>query len=165
MGHLPHLRREHLDRLVLSSAEQASAVLVGLARVWREDPQGVAAQLADLAELDDAARAEAHLDGLGHAEHARDDLADQLLTEAGGAEFHLRANRDRRAAHEARRIAEEARRMADVLDAYANRITVEVEDAQDQRNTAQDAELATLRAQLGHARPSVTLAYQLARPA
>lgn len=98
MGRLPTLRREHPDRLVLDSSQQTIPVLVALARAWREDPEGVGALFADIADRDDQARAEAHLDGLGNAEHARDQIADQLLTEAGGAEFHLRTDRDRLAA-------------------------------------------------------------------
>lgn len=148
MGYLPTLRTDHQDRLVLNAAEQAGTVLVGLARAWREDRDGIAAQLADLAELDDAARGEVQLDGLGNAEHARDQIADQLLTEAGGAEFHLRTDRDRLAAHQARRIAEEARDMADTLEGHAHAITIEVEDAERERAARQDAELMNLRAQL-----------------
>jgi hypothetical protein len=165
MGHLPHLRHEHPDRLVLSSDQQASAVLIGLARTWLEDRDGIAALLTDLAMWDNLARVDGHPDGTGHAEHARDDVAAQLLAEAGGADFHLRADRDRHAAHQARRTAEEARRMADALDAHAHRITVEVEDAEDRRSAERDAELAALRGQLGHSHLGATLAYQQARPA
>lgn len=148
MGRLPTLRREHPDRLVLDSSQQIIPVLVALARAWREDPEGVGALFADIADRDDQARAEAHLDGLGNAEHARDQIADQLLTEAGGAEFHLRTDRDRLAAHQARRIAEEARDMADTLEGHAHAITIEVEDAERERAARQDAELMNLRAQL-----------------
>lgn len=164
MGTLPTLNAEHPGRVVLDASAQAIPVVIGLARAWREDPNGITALLADLAELD-AGRAQAHPDGLGDVEHARDDVARQLLTEAGGADFHLRAERDRLAAHQARRIAEEARRMADALDAHAHRITVEVEDAEDRRSTRRDAELASLRAQLSHAGPGATLAYQHTRSA
>ncbi|MFF4504854.1 hypothetical protein [Streptomyces sp. NPDC001401] len=150
MGHLPTLRSEHPDRLVLDSAQQVTPVLIALARAWREDPVGIGALFADIADRDDQARAEAHLDGLGDGEHARDQLADELLTEVGGAEFHLGRTCDRRAAHQARRIAEEARRMADILDAQANWITIEVEEAERQRAARDNAELRRLRALLGH---------------
>ncbi|WP_405526818.1 hypothetical protein OG426_30550 [Streptomyces canus] len=150
MGHLPTLRREHPDRLVLDSAQQVTPVLIALARAWREDPVGIGALFADIADCDDQARAEVHLDGLGDAEHARDQLADQLLTEAGGAQFHLGRTRDRHAAHQARRIAEEARRVADILDQHANLITIEVEEAERERAARDTAELRCLRALLGH---------------
>jgi hypothetical protein len=131
MGHLPTLRPEHPKGLVLDSAQQVTPVLIALARAWREDPVGTGALFADIADRDDQARAEAHLDGLGFGEHARDQLADQLLAELGGAKFHLGRTRDRHAVHQARRIAEEARHVADILDAHANWITIEVEEAEE----------------------------------
>ncbi|MFI5799086.1 hypothetical protein [Streptomyces sp. NPDC051677] len=149
MGHLPTLRREHPDCMVLDSAQQVTPVLIGLARAWREDPVGVGALFADIADRDDQARADAHLDGLGDAEHARDQLADELLAAAGGAQFHLDRTRDRNAAHQARRIAEEARRMADILDQHANLITMEVEEAERERAARDEAQLLRLRAMLG----------------
>lgn len=162
MGHLPALRAEHPGRLVLDATAQALPALTGLACAFRADPDGIGALLADLADLDDSARTEAHLDGLGHAEHARDQVAEQLLREAGGAELHLHPDRDRHAAHQARRIAEEARRIADRLDRHASGITVEVEDAERRRAAEQAAELATLRARLGHLGCQASLASQLA---
>ncbi|MGW1157796.1 hypothetical protein ACWD48_06120 [Streptomyces sp. NPDC002519] len=151
MGHLPVLRHEHQNRLVMDSSHLVTPVLIALARAWRDDPEGVGALFADIADRDDQARAEAHLDGLGEGEHARDQLADQLLTEAGGAQFHLSQVRDRHAAHQARRIAEEARRMADSLDAHAHWITVEVETAEGQRAARYEAELRYVRGLLGAA--------------
>jgi hypothetical protein len=150
MGHLPTLRHEHPGRLALDSASQVTPVLIALARTWREDPVGIAALFADIADRDDQARAEVHLDGLGDAEHARDRLADELLTEVGGAQFHLDRTRDRHAVHQARRIAEEARRLADILDQHANLITIEVEEAERRRAAQDQAELRCLRALLGH---------------
>jgi hypothetical protein len=150
MGHLPTLRREHRDRMVLDAAQQVTPVLIALARAWREDSEGIGALFADIADRDDQARAEAHLDGLGDAEHARDRLADQLLAEVGGAQFHLGRTRDRYAVHQARRIAEEARRMADILDAHANWIAIEAEEAERLRAAQDAAELQYLRARLGH---------------
>ncbi|MGW4140007.1 hypothetical protein ACWELV_24870 [Streptomyces mirabilis] len=150
MGHLPTLRRGHRDRMVLDAAQQATPVLIALARAWREDSEGIGALFADIADRDDQARAEAHLDGLGDAEHARDQLADQLLAKAGGAQFHLGRTRDRYAAHQARQIAEEARRMADILDAHANWIEIEVEEAERLRAAQDAAGLQYLRARFGH---------------
>ncbi|MEU2857606.1 hypothetical protein ABZ672_04135 [Streptomyces mirabilis] len=143
MGHLPTLRREHRDRMVLDAAQQVTPVLIALARAWREDSEGIGALFADIADRDDQARAEAHLDGLGDAEHARDQLADQLLAEVGGAQFHLGRTRDRHAVHQ-------ARRMADILDAHANWIAIEVEEAERLRAAQDAAELQYLRARLGH---------------
>jgi hypothetical protein len=148
MGYLPTLRREHRDRLVLDAAEQATTVLIGLARAWRADPEAIDALLGELAQLNDCVRDEVHLDGLGHAEHARDQIVEQLLTEAGGTQLHLGPKRDRRAAHQARRIAKEARGMADALDVHANAITIEVENAESERTARQEAELMHLRARL-----------------
>ncbi|MGW1801676.1 hypothetical protein ACWCQN_38610 [Streptomyces sp. NPDC001984] len=146
MGHLPVLRHEHPNRLVMDSGHLVTPVLIALARAWREDPEGIGALFADIADRDDQARAEAHLDGLGEGEHARDQLADQLLAEAGGAQFHLDRARDRHAAHQARRIAEEARRMADTLDQHANLITIEVEERERERAARHAAEMRYLRA-------------------
>src|SRR4051812_26441387 len=113
MGYLPHLRREHPDRLILDAAQQATGVLVGLARAWREDPAGIDTLLGEIADLDDLSRSPVRDGGVGLAEsaHALDQVAEQLLPEAGGAQFPLSTKRDRHAAHQARRIAEEARRM------------------------------------------------------
>lgn len=163
MGTLPTLNAEHPGRVVLDASAQAVPVLIGLARAWCEDPEGITALLGDLADLD-AGRAGAHPGELEDIEHARDGVARQLLTEAGGADFHLRAERDRLAAHQARRVAEEARRMADALDAHAHRITVKVEEADDRRAVQRDAELVALRAQLGHSTVGATPAYQANRP-
>ncbi|MEU6318073.1 hypothetical protein [Streptomyces sp. NPDC047009] len=160
MGHLPVLRSEHPNRLVMDYGQLVAPVLIALARAWREDPEGVGALFADIADRDDQARTEAHLDGLGEGEHARDQLADQLLAEVGGAQFHLRQTCDRHAAHQARRIAEEARRMAGSLDAHAHWITVAVETAEEERTARYEAELLHLRAlrdQLGHAPVAATL--------
>ncbi|GHE80041.1 hypothetical protein GCM10014715_39230 [Streptomyces spiralis] len=158
MSNLPALRREAPDRLVLDSAQQVTPVLIALARAWREDPVGIGALFGDIADHDDTARAQAHLDGLGEAEHARDQLADQLLAEVGGAGFHLDHTRDRHAAHQARRIAEEARRMADLLDAHAHWITIEVEEAEREQTARQLAELRYLQGVLRAAGLPVRLA-------
>lgn len=162
MGHLPTLRREHPDRMVLDASEQVATVLIGLARAWYANPAAVDALFAGIAKLDGCVRDEIELDGLGSAEHARDQLVDQLVTEAGGADFHLSPERDRHAAHQARRIAEEARRMAAALDAHANAITVEVEAAEREHNARQEAELAYLRAQIANPGPRPALAPVLA---
>ncbi|MDX2849270.1 hypothetical protein PV342_12525 [Streptomyces sp. PA03-3a] len=145
MGHLPTPRSEDKDRLVLDSAAQAIPVLIGLAHAWREEPKAVDSLLADIADQDDQARAEAHLDGLGSAEHVRDQLADQLLARAGGAQFWLDRASDRHAAHQARRIAEEARRLADRLDRHAHLLTLQVEKAERERAARDAAETAYLR--------------------
>ncbi|WP_324787161.1 hypothetical protein [Streptomyces sp. H51] len=151
MGHLPSLRRDHQDRLVLDSAQQVTPVLIALARTWRDDPIGFGALLTDIADRDDAARAEAHLDGLGDAEHVRDQLADRLLATVGGAQFRLDRAPSRHAAHQARRIAEEARLLADLLDQHANLITMQVEELEQERAARQTAEIRRLRAVLAAA--------------
>ncbi|MFD3455788.1 hypothetical protein ACFWVC_26870 [Streptomyces sp. NPDC058691] len=165
MGYLPHLRhdREHPDRLVLDAAQQATGVLVGLARAWREDPAGIDTLLGEIADLEDRSRAAVRGGaGLADSVHAVDQVAEQLLAEAGGAQFQLSIKRDRHAAHQARRIAEEARRMADALDLHANTITREVEDAEDRRTARREAELAQARALLAPLGRDITAAEQFA---
>ncbi|MGW3657186.1 hypothetical protein ACWD6R_16495 [Streptomyces sp. NPDC005151] len=156
MGHLPTLRRDHPDRIVLDSHQQVTTVLIDLAGAWRRDPDAIGGLLSQLIEHDDLVRDEVEPERLGDIEHARDQIADQLLTEAGGAEFHLSPRRDRHAAHQARRIAEEARRMADVLDAHANAIAIEVDDADRAQFYRAQAEIQRLRAQLKEARTNAT---------
>ncbi|WP_406515580.1 hypothetical protein OH809_24950 [Streptomyces sp. NBC_00873] len=167
MSYLPTLRREHPDRMVLDASAQAATVLIGLVNAWFANPEAIDALLVEVARLDECVREGIQLGVLGSAEHARDQLVDRLVTEAGGAEFHLSPKRDRYAAHQARRIAKEARRMAAALDGHANAIDVEVEAAERERSARQEAELMRLRAQLanpGH-QPALPPALALQHPA
>jgi hypothetical protein len=166
MCHLPTLRREHPDRMVLDASGQATLVLIGLARAWSANPQVVDGLFAELAKLDECARNGIQLED-GSAEHVRDQVARQLLTEAGGAEFHLSPKRDRDAAHQARQIAEEARRMAAALDAHANAIDVEADAAERKHIARQGAELKRLQGQIANLtpEPALTPAPPLQHPA
>lgn len=162
MGHLPTLRREHPDRMVLDASGQVATVLIGLARAWYNNPVAVDELFGELAKLDKCVHGEAELDGLGSAEHARDLLVDQLVAEAGGADFHLSPKRDRDAARQARRIAEEARRMAAALDGHANAIDVQAEAAERERIARQKAELERLQARIANLTPEAAPAPVLA---
>lgn len=145
MCHLPTLRREHPDRMALDASGQAVPVLIGLARTWYARPLAVGGLLAELAKLDECVRDGIQLEDDGSAEHARDQVARQLLAEAGGADFHLSPKCDRGAAHQARQIAEEARRVAAALDAHANAIDVEADAAERKHIARQKAELRRLQ--------------------
>lgn len=123
MGYLPKFRRHRGGCAVLDASEQAHTLLRDLADLYYEDPEGVGDMLITIRDLDNAAEAERHLDGLGHAEHDRDDLVQQLLNEIGGAEFHF----DHRIAHysvmQARRVAHEAAVLAQDLRERAEELT------------------------------------------
>lgn len=56
-------------------------LLVQLARDFEEDPEGLAAELTDIAELDRSAR---HQGSDSHATHERDARVDLLLASLGG---------------------------------------------------------------------------------
>jgi hypothetical protein len=153
--------------MVLDASAQAATVRIALADVWAANPRAIDGLFGELAKLNDCVREGIPLEDLGSAEHARDQVAQQLLAEAGGAAFHLSPKRDRRAAHQARRIAEEARRMAAALDHHANAIDVEVEAAERERNARQEAELMRLRDQIanpGH-QPALPPVLALQHPA
>ncbi|MFF0291043.1 hypothetical protein [Streptomyces sp. NPDC005262] len=154
MCHLPTLRRDHPDRMVLDASAQAATVLIALADVWTANRGTVEGLFAELAKLDECVRDGIQLEDVGSAEHARDLVARQLLAEAGGAEFHLSPKRDRDAAHQARQIAEEARRMATALDAHANAIDVEADAAERKHIARQRAELKRLQGQIANLAPS-----------
>ncbi|MDX3766426.1 MULTISPECIES: hypothetical protein [unclassified Streptomyces] len=157
MCHLPTLRREHPDRMVLDASGQAVPVLIGLARAWSAHPQVIDGLFAELAKLDECVRDGIQLEDDGSAEHVRDQVARQLLTEAGGAEFHLSPKCDRDAAHQARQIAAEARRMAAALDAHANAIDVEADAAERKHIACQKAELKRLQGQIANLTPEPAL--------
>ncbi|WP_326604280.1 hypothetical protein [Streptomyces sp. NBC_01800] len=167
MCHLPTLRRDHPDRMVLDASGQALPVLIGLARAWSDNPQAVGGLFAELAKLDECVRDGAPLGDDGSAEHVRDQVARQLLAEAGGADFHLSPKRDRDAARQARRIAEEARRVASALDGHANAIDVEADATERKRIAAQKAELRRLQGQIAKLvpEPALTPALALQHPA
>ncbi|MFI9149455.1 hypothetical protein [Streptomyces sp. NPDC053367] len=87
--YLPVLRREHKGALVLDGSEVARGQIRALADLYREDPERVGEMLAAIADLGDRAEHERDLDGLGRAEHERDDLVEELLDDIGGAHTHL----------------------------------------------------------------------------
>ncbi|MFD5430315.1 hypothetical protein [Streptomyces sp. NPDC127084] len=124
MSYLPILRRKCGGLLALDGSAAAHRQIRALADLYREDPEGVGDMLIDIADLRDRAECERELDGLGHAEHVRDGIVDELLQEIGGAETRLdgRVNhfalmQARSLAHEARHIAAAAERRADELAA------------------------------------------------
>lgn len=79
----PH--RIHVRRIPtgveLDSSHFISHLLVQLARDFEEDPEGLAAELVEIAELDRSAR---HQGSDSHAIHERDSKVDGLLDELGG---------------------------------------------------------------------------------
>ncbi|MFE2578843.1 hypothetical protein [Streptomyces sp. NPDC059378] len=144
MSYLPILRRRHPDRLVLDSSSQAAPVLIALTRAWREDPVGVGALFADIADRDDQVRSEGHRDDLGDAEYVRDQLVEQLIAKVGGAEFPLSRLCNRNAVRQARRIAAEAQHLADFLDRHADLVTLAIEESELMETARQAAALADL---------------------
>ncbi|WJV48924.1 hypothetical protein [Streptomyces flavofungini] len=124
MTYLPTIRREHKGALVLDGGAAAHEQIRLLADLYREDPEGVGDALTEIADLENQVERERCLDGLGHAEHRRDEIVQELLDEIGGAELHLDPRESHHAlmqarslAHHAQFIADAARRRADELAA------------------------------------------------
>ncbi|MEU6475350.1 hypothetical protein ABZ858_00395 [Streptomyces sp. NPDC047017] len=122
MTYLPILRRGHKGALVLDSNAAASEYIRTLADLYREDPEGIGEMLIRIAELRDRAERERDLDGLGHAEHVRDEIVDDLLDEIGGAEIHLDPRDNHHALMQARRLAYQARQIGDAAQQRADEL-------------------------------------------
>lgn len=112
MSYLPTLRREHKGALVLDGTATARAQIRALADLYREDPEGVGDLLIQIADLGDRAERERDLGGLGYAEHARDEIVEELLDEIGGAQVHLDPRVNHHALMQARSLAFQANQIA-----------------------------------------------------
>ncbi|MFH9227652.1 hypothetical protein [Streptomyces lydicus] len=124
MSYLPTLRREHKGALVLDGSAAAHEQIRTLADLYREDPEGIGDMLIQIADLKDQAERERDLDGLGHAEHIRGEIAAELLNELGGAEIHLDRRDNHHALMQARSLAHQARRIADAAQQRADELAV-----------------------------------------
>ncbi|MGM9465362.1 hypothetical protein [Streptomyces murinus] len=122
MTYLPILRREHKGALVLDGSDAASEHIRALADLYREDPEGVGDMFIRVAELRDQAERERDLDGLGHAEHMRDEIVDELLDEIGGAKVHLDPRDNHHALMQARRLAHQAQQIAGAAQQRADEL-------------------------------------------
>ncbi|WP_411142301.1 hypothetical protein [Streptomyces sp. x-80] len=124
MSYLPTLRREHKGALVLDSSAAAHEQIRALADLYREDPEGVGDMLIRVADLKDRAERERALDGLGHAEHVRDEIVGELLSEIGGGEIHLDPRDNHHALMQARSLAHQARCIANAAQRRADELAV-----------------------------------------
>ncbi|MEW2081067.1 hypothetical protein [Streptomyces sp. NPDC005283] len=122
MSYLPTLRREHKGALVLDGSSAAHEQIRTLADLYREDPEGVGDMLIQIADLKDQAERERDLDGLGRAEHVRDEIVDELLDDMGGAKIHLDPRVNHHALMQARRLAFQAGWIAQAAQGRANEL-------------------------------------------
>ncbi|MEU2558419.1 hypothetical protein ABZ626_03590 [Streptomyces longispororuber] len=136
MTHLPTLRREHKGALVLDGSAAAREYILALADLYREDPEGVGDMLTGIADLKDQVERERILDGLGRAEHARDDMITELLVEIGGAEFHLDPRENHHALMQARRVAYQAACIAEAFRCRAEELAAQTAVARGERRRA-----------------------------
>ncbi|MFH9246712.1 hypothetical protein ACH4LK_14930 [Streptomyces lydicus] len=124
MSYLPTLRRERKGALVLDGSSAAHEQIRTLADLYREDPEGVGDMLIRIADLKDQAERERALDGLGHAEHVRDEIVGELLDELGGAEIHLDPRDTHHALMQARSLAHQAQQIAGAAKCRADELAV-----------------------------------------
>ncbi|MCZ1009937.1 hypothetical protein [Streptomyces lydicus] len=73
----------------LDVSDLVESLVRQLAENYADDPEGIDAELARIAELGVAAENERHLDGAGYAEHERDSLVEQFVDEMGGARMRI----------------------------------------------------------------------------
>lgn len=124
MPYLPNLRREHKGALVLDGGAAAHEQIRLLADLYREDPEGVGDMLIQIADLKDQAERERDFDGLGRAEHMRDEIVEELLDEIGGAEIHLDPRDNHHALMQARSLAHQAGRIHEAAQRRAEELAV-----------------------------------------
>ncbi|TQK44389.1 hypothetical protein FBY35_5893 [Streptomyces sp. SLBN-118] len=124
MSYLPTLRHEQKGAIVLDGGDAAHELIRTLADLYREDPEGVGDMLIQVASLKDQAERERDLDGLGRAEHLRDEIVAELLNEIGGAEIHLDPRDNHYALMQARSLAYQARRIAEAAQQRADELAV-----------------------------------------
>lgn len=124
MNYLPTLRCEHKGAIVLDGSAAAHEQLRTLADLYREDPEGVGDMLIQIADLGGQVECERALDGLGHAEHVRDEIVGELLDELGGAEIHLDPRDNRHALMQVRSLAHQARHIADAAQRRVDELVV-----------------------------------------
>ncbi|UNO42175.1 hypothetical protein [Streptomyces sp. MST-110588] len=122
MSYLPTLRREHKGAIVLDGSAAAHEQIRALADLYREDPEGVGDMLIQIADLKGQVECERDLDGLGHAEHVRDEIVSELLDEIGGAETRLDPRDNHHALMQARSLAHQARRIGDAAQQRADEL-------------------------------------------
>ncbi|MFE9553129.1 hypothetical protein ACFYOD_06555 [Streptomyces sp. NPDC006703] len=122
MKYLPALRHEHLGAIALDASDSLEECIRALADLYREDPEAVGDMLVEIADLKDRAELERDLDGLGHAEHCRDELVAELLGDIGGAKTYLDPRVSHFALMQARSLAFEAERIAVAANERANEL-------------------------------------------
>ncbi|MFD9792077.1 hypothetical protein ACFWXK_14125 [Streptomyces sp. NPDC059070] len=123
MPYLPTLRRTCMGALVIDRTLAAHEQARALADLYREDPEGVGDMLIEIADLSDQAERQRDLCGLGHAEHVRDDLVEELLDELGGARLCLHPHDAHHALMQARSLARQAQQNANISHQYAEELT------------------------------------------
>ncbi|WP_329318017.1 hypothetical protein [Streptomyces sp. NBC_01262] len=124
MNYLPILRRGHKGALMLDSTSAAHEQIRSLADLYRQDPEGVGDMLIQIADLKDRVECERELDGLGHAEHVRDEIVGELLDDIGGARVHLDHRANHRALMQARDLAHQAMHIAGAAQRRAEELAV-----------------------------------------
>ena len=123
MTHLPSLTKDPTGRpLELDAHSQIAPVILALAEAFTDDPATIGGQLELITALGRNAEDERPMDGLGHSEHARDSVMEDLLRDLGGTSLPLPTEATPYTVGCLRSIAFEAKRIAAALEARAEEL-------------------------------------------